>query len=123
MYVLDTNILILYFQDESVIADQLEAWERENVPLIISTAVEAEILSWPKLTGEDIKTIDRTLKTMTILPIDSGIARMAAFFRRQYNIELIDAMIAATAFLNEIPLVTRNAKDFSKIREIEILKI
>jgi predicted nucleic acid-binding protein len=41
--------------------------------------------------------------------------------RQQKKIKLGDAIIAATALLNNFTLVTRNQKDFEKINGINIL--
>lgn len=123
MLVFDTNILIHYGNQDSSVVRALEAWSEDKEPMIISTIVEAELLSWPELTHDDLRRADRILSIFTIFPIDSLAARTAAFLRRQYKTPLADSIIAATAFLHNAPLVTRNAKDFSKIREIEILKI
>lgn len=123
MYVFDTNILILYSKREPHLTNTLEQWTRAGSPLLISTVVEAELLSWHQLTMENIHEIKETLSIFTAIPVDSFVAHTAASLRRRYRTPLIDSIIAATALLQNAPLVTRNAKDFSKIREIEVLKI
>jgi hypothetical protein len=40
--------------------------------------------------------------------------------RRNNNIKLADALIAATALLNNLVLVTGNEEDFKAIEELEI---
>lgn len=123
MYVLDTNILIHYGNQEPEVKRVVESWIAKGELLTTSTIAEAELLSWPELAPEDIYIANRVLRTVEIFPVDSSTARRAALYRRTYHTPLTDALIAATAFIYNAPLVTRNTKDFSKIREIEVLKI
>ncbi|MCY4229069.1 MAG: PIN domain-containing protein [Gammaproteobacteria bacterium] len=60
-----------------------------------------------------------------ILPVDSSVASQAAVFRAQMhhkgrNLDLADALIAATAKVNGLCLVTRNVQDFEHL-PIDIL--
>jgi predicted nucleic acid-binding protein len=55
-----------------------------------------------------------------IIPVDSQIARLAGFFKRKYKILLPDAIIAATSYLTNTILATRNIKDFKRIKEISV---
>ena len=123
MYAVDTNILIHYANRESNVVKQLERWINEGTPLVVSTIVEAELFSWPKLSSQDLKNFDDMMTVFTIAPVDSLIARTAASLRQRYRTPLHDTLIAATAFTHNAPLVTRNTKDFSKIEEIELIKI
>lgn len=123
MRVLDTNVLIYFLAGELSVTRRLDAWRAEHETFLISTLAQAEVLSLPKLTSADIERIEGLLATMTLVPVDAPIARLAAEFRRRYRGELADAVIAATAFLRDAPLVTRNARDFAKVREIEVERI
>lgn len=122
-YVLDTNVLIYYLEKEEPVFGKINEWIKEGTPPIISTITEAELLAWPNLHADQIEPMNDLLGSTLIISIDSPVARMGALFRRQYGTQLIDALIAATAFLQHAPLVTRNTKDFAKIREIKVLKI
>lgn len=123
MYVLDTNILIHYGNQEPKVKRVIENWLAEREALATSAIAEAELLAWPDLAPEDIYIADKVLRTVLIYEVDSSIARRAAMYCRTYNTQLADALIAATAFMYNGTLVTRNTKDFAKIREIEVLKI
>ena len=48
-----------------------------------------------------------------IIPIDLAVAETAVQLRRAHRIRLPDAIIWATARVNEAVLVTRNTKDFN----------
>jgi predicted nucleic acid-binding protein len=121
MYVLDTNILIYYSRQERKIVEAIDKELKVGELLAVSTITEGELLSWPELTAADQRIIEDILATVVIVPVDSLVARVAATFRREYRTELLDAMIAATAFLRSVPLMTRNSRDFSRIKEIEVV--
>lgn len=123
MRALDTNILIYFLEGNTTVASRLESWRDAHETFLVSALVEAEVLSLPRLTSSDIDRIKGLLETMTLVPVDSAVARLAAEFRRRYRVKLADAVVAATAFLRGAPLVTRNVKDFVRIKEIEVEKI
>ncbi|MEA2033950.1 MAG: PIN domain-containing protein [Euryarchaeota archaeon] len=55
-----------------------------------------------------------------IIPLTDEIANLSIDKRRQSNIKLPDAVIAATTLHNNLILVTRNDKDFTAIKGLEI---
>ena len=82
-----------------------------------------ELFSLSVLTDKDIKNIDQFLNIMSIIPLDSRIARIAGFLRRQYGIKTPDSVIGATALFTGSTLITRNYRDFSKVEGISVKKI
>ena len=53
--------------------------------------------------------------------VDEEIANRAIELKRTKNIKLADAVIAATALLNNLTLATRNMDDFKDIEGLEII--
>jgi len=45
----------------------------------------------------------------------------AVDIRKTFKTKLPDAIIAATAIVNNLSLITRNTKDFEKIQELEVV--
>ena len=81
----------------------------------------AELMSSKACDDKKIK--ESTIKIFSVfrgIPVDEKIVQQAAYFRRRYGLLLPDAIIAATAFHFESELLTANAKDFSKIRELKV---
>jgi len=105
VYLLDTNALIYYLQNEHPVVLRIEELLQHNA-VLTSSIVEAELLSWPKLTEKDQKIIIYALSTIPVIPV-----------------HLLDAIIAATALKTNATLLTRNSKDFQKIKELKIEKI
>lgn len=58
---------------------------------------------------------------MKILVLDEAVAERAIALRQTRNMGLADAIIAATALVHEIPLVTRNTKDFQYVEGLQLI--
>ena len=56
-----------------------------------------------------------------IISIDAKIADKWGYLCSKVNVPAIDALIAASALVQNLKLVTRNTKDFEKIHGIEII--
>lgn len=74
----------------------------------------------------NMETGDRLLRCYDRIEIDSRIAKQAAGIRRQLRLEgkLIgdfDILIAATAIVEEQPLVSTNVEHFNRIMGLEVI--
>jgi len=118
MYTLDTNVFIYFLKGDLRVAKFLREKISQSSRFFISAITEIELFSYPELTKEESIKIDDILKTLSIISVDSQVARLAGFFKRKYNISLPDAVVAATAYLTNSEVITRNEKDFKKIKEV-----
>jgi predicted nucleic acid-binding protein len=64
--------------------------------------------------------VRRLLEPLAELPIDRPVAERAGRIRRTSGVGLADALIAATASLHRLRLVTRNANDFAPIAGMKV---
>ena len=119
-YLLDTNILIYYWNGDIPEAerDRIEAILKHS--FIVSIITKIELLGWRKHTPEGFKKAREFLERAEILPIDDYLAELTIELKRDNNIKLADGLIAATALLNDLVLVTRNEEDFSDLTDLEI---
>ena len=93
----------------------------EEFLVYFSAITETELIAGNECNKFEIKTrILDFLSNFTKVPVDNQIAVKAGDFRRIYGIRIPDAIIAATAYILKATLITRNAKDFEKIKEITI---
>jgi predicted nucleic acid-binding protein len=58
---------------------------------------------------------------LTEIPLTSEIAEQTIALRKLYKIKLPDAIIAATAMIQALQLITRNSSDFARITGLLIL--
>lgn len=56
-----------------------------------------------------------------ILPLEEKTSERAGEIRARYNVDIVDAIIAATALIHKLTLATLNIKDFEKIEEVSLL--
>lgn len=56
-----------------------------------------------------------------ILPVDTGVARIAASLHVPNPAPVTDALIAATALSHAMTVVTRDIGDFTRFRQLEVL--
>ena len=119
-YLLDTNILIYYWNGDIPEAerDRIEAILKHS--FIVSIITKIELLGWRKHTPEGFKKAKEFLERAEIMPIDDYLADLTIELKRDNNIKLADGLIAATALLNDLVLVTRNEEDFSDLTDLEI---
>ena len=108
-FLADTNIFIYLTQGIKPVVDFLQDKE-----LLLSIISSMELLSWPLLSKSEITTIEKMLEQCEIIPLTDDIAKKAVQIRRQSKVELPDAIIAATALVHDLPLLTAD-KDFKKV--------
>lgn len=100
----------------------MEAISGEDSSIVASVLTVAEVLSGEDCSETAIRTqIGEFFAPVEKLDVDMDIARKGAEFRRVYGIPLVDALIAATAFRLNVPLYSRNKKDFGRIKEIRLV--
>lgn len=84
----------------------------------ISIVTQIEALSW--VNAEKEKIVEEFIGDSNIMPITQQIVEMCVRLRRNRNIKTPDAIIAATAIVHEMVLVTCD-KDFSDIKYLKVL--
>ena len=123
MYTLDTNAILYYIENDPNVVFVVEDIFRNNIPVYISAITELELFSFTNLNIADEERIENFIKIVTVIPVESQIARRAGALRAQYKLKTPDSAIAATAILTGSQLVTRNIKDFRKVPHLRLLKI
>ena len=119
--VIDTDIFIDYFRGLEKAKLFIKKIKGDYV-VCYSSITEAELLS-----GKDCKNEKTTdlivdfLLDFVMIPVDSDIAQLGGKLRREYEIELDDALIAATALEMKTSIITKNSKDFRKIPGLRVI--
>ncbi len=112
----DTNVIIYHFAGNDKIENFLN-----NKVVYISAITYSELLSKPLPSSEEF-ILKEYLNSIHIIHTNDFICEIAAGLRKSYKIKLPDAIIAATCFFLNIPLITFD-DNFYKIDDLKILKL
>jgi predicted nucleic acid-binding protein len=106
----DTDVLVDHLRGASPFQPG-----RENVSYSVVTRCEL-------FAGREAqeRVVRRLLEPFTEIEIDRRIAERAGRLRRESGIRTPDALIAATALVHRLKLVTRNVKDFRRVPGLEV---
>jgi hypothetical protein len=120
-YLIDTNVISHLFANRLPDAGKEFVKNIINTDFIISVAVEIEILTYHDI-PDKMPLIEDFVSLATILPLDKAVTKKAIELRR-YNkkMKLGDAIIAATALVHGLVLITNNTKYFTHIQDIVII--
>jgi hypothetical protein len=105
--VLDTNILVDYLQGAEKARAEIALYEQPGISLI----TWMEILIGARSPNDD-RLLRGFLNRFQVHPITREVAEQAISLRRKHRLRLPDALIWATANVNDAILVTRNTRDF-----------
>ena len=78
------------------------------------------MLSYKKLTLQDISKIDLSLSDVTIIDLNAEIKKVTIELRKTYSLKLPDAITAASSYYLNTPFLTADKK-LSNISELDIL--
>lgn len=123
--VIDTGIFIEHLRIKDKTASTLYKLA-DNSDLFIS-AVSLYELYMGATTIEKEADVQNITSDLSILPFTDAVAQKAAEIYHQLRrssqvIEFRDIFIAATALVNELPIVTLNKKHFKRVDGLQILR-
>jgi predicted nucleic acid-binding protein len=120
-YIWDTNIAIYYLQRQFTPAAEkfIDESIQDALPCI-SAITEIELLCWKTASAKDLEALYDFVNNALVIELESAIKLKTADIRKQYKIKLPDAVIAATALVYDLTLITRNISDFKNIQGLKI---
>jgi len=115
-FLLDTDVLVDFFRGHSKAVTFVNA----NSPqIILSSIVVAELYAGVKGDAEQAA-LDDFISLFRVVPVSAEIAKIGGLYRRNYGkshgIGLADAILAATAEVEDAQLKTLNAKHYPMLR-------
>ncbi len=105
-WLLDTNVMIGLLQRNSEALQLIRDHQVVTGRCAYSAITRMELLGFPALTTEDEAAVHALLARMVYLPVTLEIEDTAILLRRQRRIKLPDAIIAATAKVHRLTLLT-----------------
>ena len=119
MILLDTNILIEVFKGNNVIISAVLEADPEKLALSSVTAME---LYYGALNRLELQRIRKNISAFHIIHISTAISETANHlierYAKSHNLQIPDALIAATALATDSELMTLNFSNLMLAREL-----
>ena len=120
-YLLDTCILIDYLRGEPSVYDLLV--NNAKIKLSMSTVTMME-LTIGAFNQREVNYIQKAFKEIDVIYIDNDISKTAEDliikYSKSHNLQINDALIAATSIKKDVELITYNVSDFIFIPNIKL---
>ena len=115
---LDSNILI-YAANQSAPEIESLATSADNAVAVVT---RIEVYGFTRLKPEEQAALDILFRRLTVHPLDDGPSSPGLIaLRQQRKMGLADAIVAATALVHNLTLVTRNEEDFRHVTGLLLL--
>lgn len=113
---LDTNIVI------EILNGTGDPHSFDEYDVFISTITVAELYALSGISKDEERRIDVALLFLSIVPPTKEIAKRAGVLARTWTkrSQRPDLLIAATALELGVPLITKNVRDFARIRGLVV---
>ena len=113
---LDSNILI-YAANQSAPEIESLVVSAENA---VASVTQIEVYGFTGLKPEELAALDVLFRRLTVHPLDAAVVNRAIALRQESKMGLADAIIAATALVHGLRLVTRNESDFKHVTGLQV---
>ena len=113
---LDSNILI-YAANQS--APEIEALATA-ADSAVASVTQIEVYGFTGLKPEEEAALDILFRRLTVHALDAAVIERAIALRQESKMGLADAIIAATALVHGLNLVTRNDGDFKHVAGLRV---
>lgn len=115
--ILDSNIIIYSAIPENI---KLRQFMYEN-NFYCSRISYLEVLGYHKINYQDKSYFKKFFNLLPVIEMDKEIIEKAVELRQLEKLSVGDSIIAATAYLHDLILVTNNEKDFKKLSGIKMI--
>jgi tRNA(fMet)-specific endonuclease VapC len=121
MYLLDTNTLIYLFKQQGFVAAHLQQVHASQIalPSVVLFELEYGVLRSTKPEVQQ-RGMDAAAAAYRVLPLDAKSAKTSAYVKHSLEaagtpIGQGDQLIAGIALANDLTLITRNTREFSRV--------
>ena len=120
-YLWDTNAVIYYLQKNFTDNEQERMNDIiNNYQPAISSISQIELLCWRSATENDTIILNNFISDSIIFELDTEVKLKTVEIRKMYGVKLADAIIAATAVVMDLTLITNDARGFKKITVLKL---
>ena len=117
-YLLDTNIVSKYFYNQ--LEENITSLIENLVPEI-SVITQIELLSYTGFSTGELSIVNEFISDAAVHELDSSVVNETIRLRRKYKIKTPDAIIAATAIVNKLHLISYDAS-FKNIKGLSLVQ-
>ncbi len=122
---LDTTLLIDLSRGNEQAADFIEQQRKNNTYLAISTISAMELVVGCR-NKREVNLAQLLIAEFSLLPLSAVISNQAyqwlITYSKSHGLLIPDALIAATASIEQLELITDNIKDFKMLPDLKVLK-
>ncbi len=120
-YLLDSNTVIDYIGRQH--PDKSRLWLNQVIDeeINVSIITKIEVLSYNPEEDDNYQVLVDFFDVAHIFDLTDNIVYKTIQIRQKQRIKLPDAIIAATALVHDLIVVTRNTKDFINIEGLEVI--
>jgi predicted nucleic acid-binding protein len=120
-YLIDTSGVIKYLNESFPFSGLTFMDGIIDKESIISFISQIELQVWNPQNSDDLKIYQSFVSQSTIIGINDIIIEETIRIRKLYKLKLPDALIVATALINDMILVADNDKDFLLVPELKYI--
>ena len=117
-YLIDTNAVIDYLDNK---LPEVGSGLIDGITPQISVISRMELLGWTNAEDEQLQVLQQFVSASVVYNLDEPVIVKAIDIRKAHKIKLPDAIIAATALVHSLTLLTRNVDDFKNIEGLDII--
>lgn len=119
-YLIDTNTVIDY------LGNKVPASGMDFMHTVIDAGPHVSVITKIELPGFNApechyKTLTDFISDATVLELTNSVAEASIEIRKKHKTKLPDAIIAATALVNHLDLISHNIADFKNIDGIKVI--
>ena len=120
-YLLDSNTIIDYIA--GLYSGKAKQWLNHIIDeeIVVSVITKIEVLSFDPDKDDNYPILVDFFEASTILELSDSVVNKTIAIRQKQKIKLPDSVIASTALVNGLVLISRNTKDFRTIPDLEVI--
>ena len=121
MYLLDSDVVVHYLSNSlpTQSIEFLNQFIDEDCYVSVITSMETLGFNFKSISDKNITEI--FIENAIVFDLNPEVVQKTIAIRKSRKIDLPDAIITATAIVNNFTLITQNVKDFQNIQNIKIL--
>ena len=111
----DTNIVLYLLNGSNTLVELLHGKH-----IYLSFITELELLGFKDISVKEERQVASLLSECLVISMSNGIKEKYVEIRKKYKLKLPDAIIAATAIVSNIPLISAD-KQFKVVKELTLI--